>query len=401
MRCITTPLLTLFSLVVVLAAAYVAIFRIGRQETRLGMILSSGVIIGSGIAAMHYLRMAAMRMDAVVYYRVDIFLLSIAIGVSVAVVAVWLGMEYFARLTGTRRSFGVITAAVMGIAIVGMHYTGMAATTFVRMPKSTIADPVSVTAGFTLDRDLVTYLIVALMTIVLCVSSLIAATDKRMTSNRRLGLMSLVLAGIAMLSGGTALIVLYDATFKLEQERLIVGVEMQSLLIDAVARFDPQHSVDDVKGGATAATLIQVRDAQTRWQGFGKSGELYLVRKSGNLLEYTTKPRLYPANSPLTVPLKQTPDTVALRALSGISGTVIGSDYRGVSVLAGYGPVPELDAGIVIKLDMAEFRAPFMRAGATVIVGTLILIALGLWLARDISKPVVAELEDKHRLEIE
>ncbi len=395
------PALTIFSLVVVLAAAYAAIFRIGRQETRLATILTSGVVIGLGIAAMHYLGMAAMRMDAVIYYRVDIFVLSIAIGVGAAIVAVWLGMEYFARLTGTRKSFGVLTAAIMGIAIVGMHYTGMAATTFVRIPQSSIVDPLSASAGFTLDRELVTYLIVAVMTIVLCISSLIAATDKRMTSNRRLGLMSLVLAGIAMISGGTALIVLYDATFKLEQERLIVGVEMQSLLIDAVARFDARHSADDVLGGASAATLSQVRDAQMRGNGFGESGELYLVRKSGNKLEYATKPRLYPEDAPIAMPIEETRDTVALRALGGVAGTMIGSDYRGVSVLAGYGPVPELDAGIVIKLDMAEFRAPFMRTGIAVIVGTLVLIAVGLWLVRDISKPVVAELEDKHRLEIE
>ncbi len=395
------PLLTILSMVVILAVTYVAIRRIGTDEARLSVILTSGVITGFGIAAMHYIGMAAMRMDAVVYYRVDIFLLSIAIGIIAAIVAFWVGMRYFSRLTGTRAILGMIAAAIMGFAIVGMHYTGMAATTIIPNHPNIGSALVSETSGFTLDRDLVTTVIIALMIIVLCISTLIAATDLRMTSRRRLALMSLVLAGIAMLSAGTVLIVVYDATFELQQERMLVGIKMQSRLIDAVARFDTAHSVQDVVGGATAATLEQVRDAQSRWHGFGDSGELYLVRKSGDTLEYITKPRLYPDGMSLTTSLLNVRDVAALRALEGSSGTVVASDYRGVRVLAGYGPVDELGAGMVIKLDMSEFREPFIQAGTAAGIGTLLLIGLGLWLARDISEPVVQELLEKHRLEIE
>lgn len=71
-------------------------------------------------------------------------------------------------------------------------------------------------------------------------------------------------------------------------------------------------------------------------------------------------------------------------ALSGKSGTVVGLDYRGEKVLAAYEPVRELNWGIVAKTDIAEVRAPFIRAAAisgflgifAIIVGTIIFIKL-------------------------
>ena len=50
------------------------------------------------------------------------------------------------------------------------------------------------------------------------------------------------------------------------------------------------------------------------------------------------------------------------RALSGESGTMIGLDYKGVTVLAAYQPISVLNMGLVFKVDISEVRAPFIKA---------------------------------------
>lgn len=53
-----------------------------------------------------------------------------------------------------------------------------------------------------------------------------------------------------------------------------------------------------------------------------------------------------------------------VKALKGESGSMIGSDYRGVSLLATYEHVDIFNLGIVTKIALAEIRAPFIQAGA-------------------------------------
>jgi PAS domain S-box-containing protein len=82
------------------------------------------------------------------------------------------------------------------------------------------------------------------------------------------------------------------------------------------------------------------------------------------------------------------------RALAGRSGTLVGLDYRGVKVLAAHEPVAPLDLGIVAKIDLAEIREPFLRAG-TIVGGTaLLLIAAGVLVFFRVSKPMLQRIGD-------
>lgn len=75
------------------------------------------------------------------------------------------------------------------------------------------------------------------------------------------------------------------------------------------------------------------------------------------------------------------------RALSGQSGTVISLDYRGEKVLAAHEPVGELNLGIVAKVDLAEIRAPFIRAMLLSGLVAVVLIMLGAGLFFRITNP--------------
>ena len=83
-----------------------------------------GVLMGSGIAIMHYLGMAALRCNLQIGYAPAMVALSVAIAILASGIALWFAFT----LRGKRRR--VVAAAVMGAAISGMHYTAMAAAGF-------------------------------------------------------------------------------------------------------------------------------------------------------------------------------------------------------------------------------------------------------------------------------
>ncbi|WP_394695221.1 putative bifunctional diguanylate cyclase/phosphodiesterase [Pseudoxanthomonas japonensis] len=121
--------ITLLSLLMAVAASGYALWLVTRDHvTRLRMV-SGAVVMGLGIAAMHYVGMAAMRMDPAIIYRPLWFSASLLI----AIVAAGAALVIAYRLRDNahhERLHRLLAAGVMGVAIVGMHYTGMAAAYF-------------------------------------------------------------------------------------------------------------------------------------------------------------------------------------------------------------------------------------------------------------------------------
>jgi NO-binding membrane sensor protein with MHYT domain len=121
-------LVTILSLLVAVAVvcAGLLIAGFGRRPWR--PLLAGGLITGLGVACMHYLGMAAMRMPGKVTYDPLLFGLSAVIAVVAATAALWAAL----RLRGVAASLAA--AAIMGVAVSGMHYTGMAAMRMYRAP---------------------------------------------------------------------------------------------------------------------------------------------------------------------------------------------------------------------------------------------------------------------------
>jgi PAS domain S-box-containing protein len=126
------PGVTILSILPSVGASFVALSLIGRKRLGGWALLGGGVLVGAGIGAMHYTGMASMRMSLLLRYDPWMFALSIAVAVVLATLALWVrfGLRSFsAKLNESRLLF--VSAIVMGLAIAGMHYTGMAAARFV------------------------------------------------------------------------------------------------------------------------------------------------------------------------------------------------------------------------------------------------------------------------------
>jgi len=125
------PLPTIISGLPSIGASFIALWLIARDRLSGWGLLAGGVAVGAGIGAMHYAGMAGMRMGLELRYDPWIFALSIVVAVVLATLALWVrfGLAGVSRLKESHRL--LLAAVVMGCAIAGMHYTGMAAARFV------------------------------------------------------------------------------------------------------------------------------------------------------------------------------------------------------------------------------------------------------------------------------
>ena len=124
----------LVSLVAAVLASGVALFVVSRQRMKLLPTAIGAVLMGCGITSMHYIGMEAMRLPAMCRYSPGLVALSVILAIVISLVALWLTFRCRdeAQVTTPRK---LASALLMGAAIPIMHYTGMAAVTFVPMAE--------------------------------------------------------------------------------------------------------------------------------------------------------------------------------------------------------------------------------------------------------------------------
>ncbi|MCR6685239.1 bifunctional diguanylate cyclase/phosphodiesterase [Pseudoxanthomonas sp.] len=121
--------ITLGSLLAAVATSAFALWLATRERMPWQAWAGGSLLMGCGIALMHYMGMAALRMQPSIDYHPGWFLASILVAVAASAAALWIAF----RLRGEKRRHYFARAAaavIMGLAVVGMHYTGMAAARF-------------------------------------------------------------------------------------------------------------------------------------------------------------------------------------------------------------------------------------------------------------------------------
>ncbi|WP_327111740.1 hypothetical protein OG206_02625 [Streptomyces sp. NBC_01341] len=113
--------LTLLSLLVAMLVVGAGVFTVGYGRDRAGALFAGGLTTGLGVASMHYLGMAALRLHGTVVFDPLLVAVSVVIAVVAATAALWAALHI--------RSPGAVAIAslVMGAAVSSMHYTGMLA----------------------------------------------------------------------------------------------------------------------------------------------------------------------------------------------------------------------------------------------------------------------------------
>ena len=152
----------LLSLIAAILASVIALHVVSRQNMSVSRAVAGSVLMGAGIASMHYIGMAAMRIPAVSQFNPFLVVLSVVLAVLISLGALSIAFQF----RHEKRGIGwekIAGAIVLGAAIPVMHYTGMAAASFT--PSSMPADlshAVSISVVGTAGIAAVTFIVLGL-----------------------------------------------------------------------------------------------------------------------------------------------------------------------------------------------------------------------------------------------
>jgi diguanylate cyclase (GGDEF)-like protein len=155
----------------------VALFVVRRPTLSGGYLSIGAALMGVGISVMHYTGMAAMRMSPPIVYDPALFIASIIIAIAASMAALWIAFQLRHKQPGTAILARVGSALLMGFAISGMHYTGMAAAEFA--PDSIC---LAAASGGSLNKQMLAVLIGVATVSILGITLAISAFDSQLAA---------------------------------------------------------------------------------------------------------------------------------------------------------------------------------------------------------------------------
>lgn len=293
--------LTACSLLIAVLSSGFALWLVSQPSLPFLQLALGALIMGAGIASMHYTGMAALRMTPGIDYDPSLFMASLLIAVGASAAALWTAFR-LRRQTPYVRQIRGLAAVLMGIAIVGMHYTGMAATGF---PQGSFCG--ALPDG--LEGDGLVSLVLITTFAVLLVALLTSVLDARLEARTAALARSLTLANQELTQ-----LALHDT---------LTGLPNRSLLAD---RIELAISKVAEQGGCFALMFIDLDGFKPVNDAFGHhAGDLLLkavaTRLRGHLHSQDTLARIGGDEFVLLVELQDPSDAmnVAIKQVNLVS----------------------------------------------------------------------------------
>jgi methyl-accepting chemotaxis protein PixJ len=135
------PLLVGASMIAAILGSGIALAIVARARARLLDLFAAATFMALAVASMHYLGMASMRMQATINWNLALVAASVAIGFLASLFALWLVMLIGHERLHLGARLRLAAAAILGLGVAGLHYTGMLAASFhpTKTPPSTPA----------------------------------------------------------------------------------------------------------------------------------------------------------------------------------------------------------------------------------------------------------------------
>jgi len=175
----------LLSLLAAMFASAIALFVVSRKSMGITRAVLGSLFMGSGIASMHYIGMAAMRLEAMMQWSRTIVAISVVLAIVISLVALLLAF-HFRDEQGMIGWQKIASAIVMGLAIPVMHYTGMAAVDFFPSAAAAgLAHAVSISSLGTIGITIVTIMVLGLSLVTSLIDRRMSAQELQLTASEQ------------------------------------------------------------------------------------------------------------------------------------------------------------------------------------------------------------------------
>lgn len=338
--------ITALSLLIAVLSSGFALWLVSQARLPAWQLAFGALIMGAGISSMHYTGMAAMRMTPGIDYDPTLFGASLLIAVVASGAALWIAFNLRRNTPYVRLARGG-AAVIMGIAIVGMHYTGMAAARFA--DDSFCGAALTGLSGKGLDN-----LVLITSLAVLIIALLTSLLDARLEARTAVLADSLTLANQELTH-----LALHD---------MLTGLPNRTLLADRI-----QQAIQTVKeqGGCFALMFIDLDGFKPVNDAFGHHMGDQLLREVGlrlreDLRSQDTLARIGGDEFVLLVQLTQPDDAMGLaerqvglinRAFKVAEHELNISASIGIALFPGNGNTPQ---ELLMNADAAMYHAKGM-----------------------------------------
>ena len=338
--------ITALSLLIAVLSSGFALWLISQPRLPAWQLAFGALVMGTGIACMHYTGMAAMRMTPGIDYDPTLFGASLLIAVAASGAALWIAHNLRRNAPYVRLARGG-AAVVMGFAIVGMHYTGMAAARFA--DDSVCGAALNGLSGKGLDN-----LVLVTTLAVLAIALLTSLLDARLEARTAVLADSLTLANQELTH-----LALHD---------MLTGLPNRTLLAD---RIQQAMQVVKEQGGCFALMFIDLDGFKPVNDAFGHHMGDQLLREVGlrlreDLRSQDTLARIGGDEFVLLVQLTQPDDALGLaerqvilinRAFQVAEHELKISASVGIAMFPGNGHNPQ---ELLMNADAAMYHAKGM-----------------------------------------
>jgi PAS domain S-box-containing protein len=354
----------LLSLLAAILASAVALYAVSRERMGPVAAMAGGILMGAGIAGMHYIGMAAMRVGATRHFNSLLVILSIVLAVVISLAALWLAFYFREGQTGIDwRKFA--SALVLGAAIPTVHYTGMAAATFVpSVAPVDLSRAVSISTLGTAGIAAVTLIILALALLTSWVDRRFAAhaLELARSDERYRRLFERSLAGVYRITLDGRILDCNDACSRIlgypsRQEQLCQAAQITPLCPDGSDGF--LNALKQQKALSNFERCLRRKDSSPVWvleNATLLDGEDIVPPEiEGTLIDITERKRaeteLRRANWQLEVRQREIEEDLQLAARVQQSLVPTGLTWGGVSVETFYQPARTIggDFGLVAE----------------------------------------------------